>query len=567
MARSLDLITMLQNASPATRREILKRMAGAGLSAPALLALLKAHGVQEVEAAPGSTAGRSRLVRGQESEPKRGGTLVLTGHQEIASLSPDDAGPTVHWVMVAQIHNALVEMDENFVFQPILAEALPEVSEDGLAYTFKLRQGVKFHDGEEFTSEDVKYTYEWYMNPENAAINAENFASVAAVEAPDAYTVVVRMKEAYAPFLARVATTFIVPAHYHGEIGEDAYKAKPIGTGAFKLKEWRAAEYTEVEAFDDHFRGRPYLDAVREEIVPEPSVRAIGLETGKADSAVWPLTPEDNQRLAKDPNFTVFITSSLAINHFPLNNKNPKLADKRVRQAMMYAIDRQTVIDEIFRGDAVLATANLSPAMEQYYNPDVKQYPYDPAQANALLDEAGWAMGSDGIREKDGEKLSFVCTTITGDQTRRPEAELVQQYLQEVGIDMQLQEAPVATILEKMRAGEMDASLFNWTYGGDYADPDDGGTLRSDGASNFSHFENARVDELLEAGLRELDPEKRAAIYKEIQAIVAEEVPFLFMMFWNWYNLFNKRVKGLPESALSGSDLYRKANEWWIDEG
>jgi peptide/nickel transport system substrate-binding protein len=142
----------------------------------------------------------------------------------------------------------------------------------------------------------------------------------------------------------------------------------------------------------------------------------------------------------------------------------------------------------------------------------------------------------------------------------------VQQFLADVGIDMQLEEAPVATILEKLRAGEMDASLFNWTYGGDDGDPDASVTLRSDGTNNFSHFENERVDELLDMGLRETDPAKRAAYYQEIQAIVAEEVPFLFMMFWDWYNLFRNRVKGLPESALTGDPIYAKAYQFWIEE-
>lgn len=564
MSRSLDLEAMLRNASPATRREVLKRAAGVGISAPALLALLRSHGVQDVAASGAPT--RSGIARHQDT-PKEGGTLTVTGHQEVASLHPDDAGPTVHWVVVTQIHNALLEMDENTIFQPVLAEAAPELSADGLTYTFKLRQGVKFQDGVEFTSEDVKYTYEWYMNKDNAAINAADFESVASVEAPDPYTVVVTLKETYAPFIARVATKFIMPAKYHAATGNDAYKAKPVGTGAFTLKEWRAAEFTELTAFADHFRGKPHLDTFREEIVPEASVRAIGLETGEADSAVWPLTPEDNLRLAEDPNFVTFISPSTAVNHFPINNKLPQLSDKRVRQAIMFAIDRQTVIDEIFSGTAEIATGNLSPALAQYYNPDVAQYTYDVEKAKALLDEAGWAAGGDGVREKDGQKLTFTCTTITGDQTRRPEAELVQQYLKEVGIDMQLEEAPVATILETLRKGEMDAALFNWTYGGDYYDPDDGGTLHSGGASNFSQFSNPRVDELLAAGLRATSVEERAAAYKEIQAIVADEVPFIFMMYWNWYNIFNTRVKGLPESALSGDTLYAKANQWWIDEG
>jgi peptide/nickel transport system substrate-binding protein len=300
--------------------------------------------------------------------------------------------------------------------------------------------------------------------------------------------------------------------------------------------------------------------------VPEASVRAIGLETGEADSSVWPLLTEDSLRLAEDTaQFTTFNTSSLAINHFPLNNTHPILSDKRVRQAMMHAIDRQALIDDVFRGAASLALANLSPALADYHNADVKQYPFDPAQAAALLDEAGWTLNGD-VREKDGERLSFVCTTITGDQARRPEAEIVQQMLADVGIDMQLEEAPVATILEQLRAGDMDASLFNWTYGGDDGDPDASTTLRSDATNNFSHFENARVDELLDLGLRETDLAKRPAYYKEIQEIVAEEVPFLFIMYWDWYNLFRNRVKGLPESALNGDPIYAKAYQFWVEE-
>lgn len=557
MGRALDLAEMLRQATPATRREVLKLAAAGGIAAPALFALLARDGVAPVYAAPAAR---------QDGEPVKGGTLVLMGHQEVASLSPDDYGPTVHFVVVANIHNGLVEQDENFEFQPVLAEALPEVSEDGLTYTFTLREGVKFHDLTDFTAEDVKYTYEWYMNPDNAAINANLFEGVESVEAPDPRTVVVTLKTPNAVFLGQVGSTRIVPAKYHAEIGEDAYKAKPIGTGPFKLNEWRPAEYTLLDAFPEHFRGAPNLDALRMNIVPEPSVRTIALETGEADSSVWPLLVEDSQRLEADTaQFTAFVTSDLALNHFPINNQNPKLADKRVRQAMMFAIDRQAIIDDVFQGAATPALANISPGMAQYLNSDVPQYSYDPERAAQLLDEAGWALNGD-VREKDGETLSFTCNIITGDQARRPEAEIVQQFLADVGIDMQLEEAPVATILEQMRSGEMDAALFNWTYGGDFGDPDAAVALRSDGTNNFSHFQNERVDELLDLGLQETDPAKRAVYYNEVQEIVADEVPFLFMMFWDWYNIFRGRVKGLPESALDGSTIYLKAYQFWVEE-
>ena len=256
---------------------------------------------------------------------------------------------------------------------------------------------------------------------------------------------------------------FIVPAHYHSEVGEEIYRTAPIGTGPFKLKEWRPAEFTELEAFDDHFRGRPNVDVLRLEVVPEASVRAIALETGTADSAVWPLLVEDSLRLADDPNFVLYSTSASSVNHFPLNNTTPALADKTVRQAMMYAIDRQQVIDDIFNGAAVVAHTTMSPKFAMWENRETVQYPYDPDQAMSMLDEAGYILGDDGIRASDDVRLSFTCTTISGDQARRPEAEVVQQYLAAVGIEMILQEAPVASILEGMRNGTMECSLYNWT--------------------------------------------------------------------------------------------------------
>ncbi|MDQ3514943.1 MAG: ABC transporter substrate-binding protein [Chloroflexota bacterium] len=551
----------------ASRRAFLKKTAAAGVAVPALGLAMRSGQITEARFVPRAmqagtpAAGASTPVA---SDAPQGGTLVLLGHQEIASLSPDDAGPTVHFVIVTQMHNALLEIDENYVYQPVLATEEPTLSEDGLEYTFTLREGVTFHDGEPFTSEDVKYTYEWYMDPENAAVNANNFSLVESVEAPDDTTVIVRMKSRNAAFYSQVAATFIVPAHYHGEIGEDAYKASPIGTGAFRLNTWDAARSTSVVAYDGHFRGRPNLDEVRLDVVPEASVRSIALENGEADSSVWPLISEDDQRLAESGEFTTFVTPSSAVNHFPLNNRHPVLSDKRVRQAMLHAVDRQAVVDDIFGGAATVATANLSPAVEQYYNAEVPTYAYDPDRAGQLLDEAGWVMGDDGVREKDGAPCEFVCTVITGDQARRPEAEVVQSYLAEVGVDMQIEEAPVATILEQLRAGDMDAALFNWTYG-DGTDPDASVTLKSDGTNNFSHFENARVDELLAAGLEELDPDARAEIYREVQAIVADEVPFLFMMYWDIFSHFNPRVGGLPPSALTADPIYAKAYQLFIE--
>lgn len=554
MGRQLDLTAMFHSASPTTRREILKLAAKGGIAAPVLMTMLARDGVKPIAAAPAR----------QEGTPVKGGTFVVTGHQEVATLSPDFQGASIEWTVITQIHNALLEQDEMFEWQPVLAEALPEISEDFLTYTFTLRQGVMFHNGEEFTSADVKYYYEWNMDPANATINGTLFSAVDSVDASDPYTVIVTLKQIDAAFFTNVAATFIPSSKHHQEIGEDAYKGDPIGTGPFSLEDWQPAASTTLAAFPDHFRGAPNFDSFRLDVVAEDSVRAIGLETGDADSSGWPLLTEDNLRFQEDTeNYTTLVTSGQSPLHIPLNNKHPFLSDKRVRQALLSAIDRDALIADIFQGAAVPATSNMSPAFVQWYNPDVPLYPYDAAKAATLLEEAGWVLNGD-VREKDGEPATFTCTNVAGNTTRRSVLETVQQYLAEVGVDMQIEEAPVATILEQMPKGEMDAAIFEWTYG--VSEPDATQTLKTGEVNNWSQFENARVDELLAQGLLEVDPEVRAPIYKEIQAIVAEEVPFLFLLYRDWYQIFNNRVQGLPEAPLDFFIVYAGAYKYWIAE-
>jgi len=543
----VNIEKILRDLPSSTRREFLKQ--AAMLGAGAVVAPVFIRSPLIVEAAPSA---------------KRGGLVRVMGHQEVASLSPDDDSPSVHWVMVSQMHNAMVELNEYNVLERVLAESY-DVSKDGLRYSFKLRKGVKFHDGSELTADDVKYTFEWYMNPANAANKATRFASVDKIDTPDKSTVVIKMKEPFAPFLLQTATTFIYSAKYHGRVGEKAYKSQPMGTGPFKLREWRPAEYTIVDAFDGHFRGRPNIDQFRQDVVPEASVRTIALRAGNSDSATWPLLAEDNLAFEANTNYTVFRTSSTGVNHFPINNKLPQLSDKRVRQAMMHAIDRQRLIDDVFRGTAIIADSIYPPSMRLWYDRGLKKYPYDQTRARALLEEAGWRLGPGNVRVKDGVRLSFTCAVITGDRARRPEAEIAQQDLAQVGIEMRIVERPVATILAQLPKGELDASLFNWTFNSGPAEPDPQTTLVSGGVRNFSQYNNPRMDDLLKQGLREVDVKKRQKIYQEVQRIFVEDVPTIYVMFWDWFNVFSKRIKGLPVKPELAFEIYRNAYKWWIE--
>lgn len=541
-----------------TRRDFLRATAVGG-SAAVFLAACAPAGAPTGGAAPATAPGEAPVA----GAPKQGGTMVWLGHQEVAGLSPDDAGPDVQAVMINNIHNPLVYYNEFNELELVLADSY-EVSEDGLTYTFKLKEGVKFHDGSDFTSADVKYTWDYYRNPDNGAVRAGLFTGVSEIETPDDLTVVVKMATINAASLANWAAFPIVQSKYHAEVGESTYRTAPIGTGAYKLKEWRAAEFTELEAFEDHFRGRPNIDIIRLEVVPEPSVRTIALQTGDADATVWPLLVEDSLSFAQDPNYVVLKALGNSIKHFPLNNSLPQLSDKRVRQAMMYGLDREKIVADLWRGAASVAHSNIPPS-SFYYNSNLKQYAYDVERAKALLDEAGWVPGSDGVRAKDGVRLAFTMTTITGDQARRPIAEFAQQQLKEIGVEIQLAEAPVASILEGLRNGTLESSIFNWTYNNGAIEPDPFSTLHSTGGNNFNQFKNAEVDRLIEEGLQVVAPEERRKYYDQIQEIFVEEVPCLYLQYDEWLNVFSARVKGLPVDPKASTVWFYRAHEWWLD--
>jgi len=486
-----------------------------------------------------------------------GGTLVWLGHHDVAGLGPNDIGPSVQAAVIFNILNPLIHVNHVAETEGVLARS-HEVAEDGLTYTFHLHEGVRFHDGSEFTAEDVKYTYETYAQPGNVV--AGRFSGMREVEVVNRYTARVHMAAVNAAFLRVACEVPIVPAAYHATVGVDGFRTNPIGTGAFRLREWRPAEFTEIVAFDDHFRGRPLVDAIRLEVVPEASVRYIALLTGTADATVWPLSVEDSIELMGDPRFRVVATNWDSPRFIPLNNERPQLADRRVRQAMLFAIDRERNLEELERGFGVVATSHLAPH-NPFYNPDVALYPYDPERARSLLDGAGWVPGGDGIRSKDGLRLSFTCTTLSGDTVRRPMAELAQYFLRAVGVEMLLAEAPIAAVLQGMREGTLDASLFNWTHGS-IADPSPTSTLRSDGGDNFYRYRNPEMDRLIDEGLSIVDPERRRPIYNRTQELYAEDVPGLMLHYNQGLTVFADTMQGLPDEILTVMPVFWRGHEY-----
>ena len=284
------------------RQRALRQLMATGGSRRTLLKAAAAAGLIPVLSS-GEVAARTAAAA-QAAQPVRGGRFTTIGHHEINTLSPDNDGETVIYAAVSQLFDSLYNVNENYELEPILAESY-EPSADGKTYTFKLKQGVKFHNGDDFSSVDVKYTYDWIKDPKNASTRASSMELVKAVEAPDPTTVVVTLTEADVTFMVNVATLYIYPSKYHAATGEEAFAGKPVGTGPYTVKEWVPAQNTTLVANEEYFRGRSNFDEVRIDIVPEAASRFAALETAQADNSIWSLNAEDNPILEESGNFTV----------------------------------------------------------------------------------------------------------------------------------------------------------------------------------------------------------------------------------------------------------------------
>jgi peptide/nickel transport system substrate-binding protein len=497
-------------------------------------------------------------------EPVGGGKMVIASSADPWSLHPNADETTANWLVITQIHDALMEVDHDFEVVPRLAERF-EAADDASSFGFELRQGVLFHNGEEMTADDVVYTHEWHRDPENGGARSFYYERVESIEAPDEYTVIFRMSAPDATFFRRAASTYILNREYHEQVTADGHSLDPIGTGPFVLRDWIRGESISLESFEDYFDGPPYLDGIQIQIIPDASDRLSSLQDGTVD-AVFGLPTSDSLGIVEDGDVTTVEVTDLDCNHIALNNEHPILSDRNVRLAMLYAFERPPLIDAVYQGAATAATSFLSPALTPWHHATIEETTHLPDRAIELLEESGWVEGEDGIRERDGERLSFTCKVPDGGDPRAQGAEMISEMLAEVGIEMNLEEAPTSESLEQMRAGEIDAALFNWTYGGWRGEPDARTTLLTGAFNNFSRFSSAQVDHFLVQGISESDESNRQAIYRQIQDIIADRLPFVYIMFPHSFYHFSPRLQGVPETAGWGSRLFRLTREFWIFE-
>ncbi len=484
-------------------------------------------------------------------------TFIYALDADIVNLLPVKLTNVVSNIVSTQIHEPLVKYEDTYdELQPKLATEW-SMDPSGLSWTFKLRTDVQWHDGEPFTSEDVKFTYETLLDPATKSVRRANYQVIERIETPDPYTVVFHLSEPHGPFLDKMSQIPIMAKHHVSKVGLDDYNNQAIGTGPFMMVEWIPDDHVTLKANPNYWGGKPAIETLIFKPIPEASVRAMALEKGEVHFASS-LTAEDYEKVMANGNIQGFEVDSLAFAYFGHNNRNPLFADKRVRQALAYAIDNESIVKDVRKGAATIATGPIAPSNSTWHNPDVKQYPYDPEKAKELLSQAGWEPNSDGILTKDGQTFSFSVVLATGDEVLRNQAILIQKWLKDVGIELQLEFLDWSVLNDRLDNREYEAMMLSMTPS---PDPDQYNYWHStaiDNGFNDWCYSNVQVDKLLEAGRRETDPAQRKAIYDEIQAILAEDVAAVFLYHPKVLGGLNKNFTGMTEGPAGQAPLLYK---------
>lgn len=492
---------------------------------------------------------------------QEGGILEVAVVNEPTSLDPITTNNVPSSVIFMQIHDALVTYDENLDIIGQLATDWT-VSDDGLSYTFNLREGVTFHNGEPFTSEDVKYAFETAQDPQNQSQWLGRFELISSVETPDEHTVVINLHEANAAFIDQIIYFGIPSKVAHEELGAEAYATNPVGTGPFRFVSWERGNEVVVERNEDYWLTRPNLDGATFRAIPERSVATIELESGGVD-LVQNIVATDVIRLQDNEDINIDLTSTLSYYYLAFNTTSGPLADARVRQALLYAIPMTDIVDSIFQGvGAERAYTSFAPNNPAYDPELIADFPeYNPERAMELLAEAGYP---------DGFSTTLYTPT---DSARRQLGELIQAALSLVGVQVEVQSVEFGTLLPLTYTGEAPMWILGWTSGIDpnnysydlfHSDPeaweDDAVTF------NTARYSNPRVDELLEEARVLTNMEERLPLYREIARIVFLEDVAHIAAYHQTYNLgYRDDVQDVFANPNSRIDLVTPYNNVWIE--
>ncbi len=562
------------------------------VEAPAAEAPAAATQAPAAEAPAAATEAPAAETPAAAEGPQPGGILIVGSPQEPETLNPLLSGQSIADALSALTIEGLVEVDAEGNYAPVLAEALPEVSEDGLVVTYKLRQGVKFSNGDPFTCADVVYTWNAIMSDLSQA-STSGYRDIDSIDCPDDTTVVVNFAELYAPYLRLFSYILPQAAGDPANLDSWEFNRAPIGTGPWIVQEWKAGDQI-VYAKNPNYREapeKPYLDGVIVKILPSREVGMQLLGTGEIH-ALWDLIEADFPALEamkdKGVGYASAVTgeNELLVLNFadptvdapadPAANPHPILSDLRVRQAIQMAIDKALIVETLLNGQVKVGTTVLP--VGQFACPQPPSE-YNPEKAAALLEEAGWTLGNDGIREKDGVKMSMKFQTTSGNKLREDTQQVLVEMLKAIGIELVIENVPSDVLFAGWdsdglrKHGRFDIIMYTTGPG---IDPDSHlyGNYHSNsiptaenegGGNNYSRWINADVDAWIDEAAGITDVAQRRELYCKVAEQINKDLPRIFLYERLLITGVRDEVQNFAVSP-GPNDFTTGSANWWIKQ-
>lgn len=519
-------------------------------------------------------AGCSKPGGGQQGPS---GVLRAAIFAEPTTLNPLLGTNTAENFLSSLAFDLLVTLDDKGNEIPDLAATVPTpanggISKDGLTVTYRLRRGVTWQDGAPFTSADVKFSWQAVMNPNNNVVERRGYDEVRSVDTPDQYTVVFHLKEPFAPF---VDTVFgesddpfrIVPKHLlarYPNINRLAFNQLPIGTGPFRVVRWYHGDHVEFAANPHYFRGAPKLKRILVYAVPDGNTSNAELKSHGVD-LILAVSSANFRDLRHAPGIKTILVKQPSYTAVIFNRKRPPLDDVTVRRALSYGMNEKRILDNLTYGTATLASADLS---DFYWAHDAQllPLPYDLAQANRLLDAAGWRRGPSGMRSKNGQPLSLQLAIGAGSETARAISVAVQSDLRKAGVDVAIKTYAYSMLYATaamggiQQSGKFDMTLLSWVSG---ADPDDSSqwlcAQHPPNGNNIANYCNPAFDAAERTALSHFDRGIRARAYAQTQRLLLQDAPAAFEYYPRGRYAMNPNLQNFSPNGISEG---WNANQW-----
>ena len=512
----------------------------------------------------------SEVIDFNNNKISDGGVLINAMSAEPSNLISMIAGDGASSAIASKIFNSLIRYDENLNFTSDIAESW-KISSDQKTITFKIKKGLKWSDGMPLTSADVYFTWKLITDPKTRTPYASDYTLVSQAKTPNEHTFIVTYDDNYAPALDTWASLEILPAHIlkNEDINNTFFSRKPTGSSFYKLGDWVSGQQVNLVKSENGVLGVPHINKLTSRIIPDTSSQFLELSAGNIDlmninpiqyKRVFPAKPKLENKTS------LYKEMGNGYTYLGFNLKREPFDNKKVRQAINYAINKEEVIKGVLLGLGEPISSPYKPGT-RWNNPTLKPYAYNPEKALGLLKEAGYQMSSENFLVKDGKILEFEIITNQNKQ-REMTAVLIQRRLKEIGIKVSIRVIEWASFVNRfIKTGDFDVVVLGWSLS---LDPDQFNIWHSSqqgpGQFNFIGYKNEKVDMLLEKGRRELNLDKREKIYHEFSEYLLDDSPVVYLYAGYGLTAVNKRIKGI-KSPSPPAGIYHNSYDWYIPKG